>query len=270
MNWGIQSEEKCTKTWFQNVHLRAFEECLRANHNPDDGLTNSGQNFGNGLPNIDVNVLPEGRVKRSLVLELASNPEVNVHTVCAAIMAWGGMRRNHRDSLFTKSSSEWFQVAQDIRHGVIDRKTAYSRFTELRHQEKLKGAGPAYFTKLIYFLTPRRETTLKTAYIMDQWAGCSINLLVGREVVLMNVTKTWKRQADELAPSLEFTVADENTGDNYETFCSAVDRLKDYFGISADQVDRALVSTGGRNPEPWRQYVTDQRQRSLCSGVKLD
>lgn len=268
MNCGIQSEERYATTWFLDVHLRVFEKCLNANHNPDDGPTKSGRSFGEGLPNVDVNVLPEGRVKRSLVLEFASSPEVNIHTVCAAIMAWGDMRRNHRDSLFKQSGSEWFQIAQDIRRGVIDRKTAYSRLTELRSQEKLKGAGPAYFTKLIYFLTPRRETTLKTGYIMDQWAGCSINLLVEREVVLMNVTKKWKRQADETAPSFEFTVADENTGENYETFCSAVDRLKDHFGISAEQVDRALVSAGGRSPEPWRRYVTDQRRRSLCSGVK--
>ena len=269
MNCGIQSDEKRTKTWFQDVHLRTFQRCVRANHDPDDGPTKRGRAFGMGLPNVDVSVLPEGQVKRSRVLELASSPEVNVHTVCAAIMAWGGMHQNHRDSLFKKSGREWFQVARDIRRGVIDRKTAYSRLAELRRKKKLNGAGPAYFTKLIYFLTPRQET-VKTGYIMDQWAGCSINLLVGREVVLMNVTKTWKRQANDMAPSFEFTVADENTGDNYETFCSEVDRLKDCFGMTAEQVDRALVSAGGRNPELWRQYVTEERQRFLCSGVKLD
>ncbi|MCY4189346.1 MAG: hypothetical protein OXD30_12765 [Bryobacterales bacterium] len=220
MNRGIQSEEKRTKGWFQAVHFRAFRRCVRANHDTDDRPTKRGRTFDMGLPNVDVSVLPEGHVKRSRVLELTSSPEVNVHTVCAAIMAWGRMHQSHRDSLFKKSGREWFQVAQDIRRGAIDRKTAYSRFTELRRQEKLKGAGPAYFTKLIYFLSPRQETTLKIGYIMDQWAGCSINPLVGREIVLMNVTKTWKRQANDMAPSFGFTVADENTGDNYETFCS--------------------------------------------------
>lgn len=42
----------------------------------------------------------------------------------------------------------------------------------------------------------------------------------------MNVTKTWKREADELAPSFEFTLAYENIGDNYQTFWSAVDALR--------------------------------------------
>lgn len=270
MNCGIESEEKCTKTGFQDEHLCVFQQCVHANPDPDDGLTRDCRAFGEGLPNVDTNVLPIGNVTRSHVLELASIPEVNVHTVCAAIMAWGGMRKDHRNSLFKESDSEWIQVAQDIRSGLIDRKTAYCHLAELRRQKKFNGAGPAYFTKLIYFLTPRQERTLKTGYIMDQWAGCSINVLVGREVVLMNATKTWKRQADDLVPSFQFTVADQNTGNDYETFCSAVDRLKDCFGITVDQVDRALVSAGGRDPEPWRRYVTRQRVRFVYSGVRLD
>ena len=256
--------------WFRDEHLSAFQECVRANHDPDDGTTKWGRTFGDGLPNVDVTVLPEKHVKRSCVLKLASNPEVNVHTVSAAIMAWGGMHKRHRDLLFKENGTEWLEVAQNIRCGVIDRMTAYNRLKDLRSQKKLKGAGPAYFTKLIYFLTPRHGAALKTGYIMDQWAGCSVNLLVGREVVLMNVTKTWKRQLGQWVPSFAFRVADENTGDNYEAFCSEVDRLASYFGINAEQVDRALVSAGRTNPEFWRQYVTKQRQRFISSGVELN
>ena len=113
MNCGVQSEEKCTKTWFQDEHLLVFQRCIRANHDPDDGTTKGGRAFGMGLPNVDVSVLPEGHVKRSRVLELASSPEVNVHTVCAAIMAWGGMHQGHRDLLFKKSGREWFRIAQE-------------------------------------------------------------------------------------------------------------------------------------------------------------
>ena len=269
LDHSTQSEGKRTEIRFQGTHLRTFQECVRANHDPDDGPTKRGQAFGTGLPNVDVNVLPEGHVKRSRVLELASSPEVNVNTVCAAIMAWGRMHIDHRDYLFNDSGTEWLEIAQHIRCGGIDRQTAYSLLTELRPQGKLKGAGPAFLTKLIYFLMPRRDTTLKTGYIMDQWAGCSINVLVGREVVLMNVTRTWKRQADDLTPSFEFTVADENTGDNYETFCSAIDRLRESFNLTPEQVDRELYSAGGQNSEPWRRYVREQRLRLLCSDLKL-
>ena len=264
LDHSTQSDETRTAIWFQDTHFRTFQECVRANHDPDDGGKKGSREFSKYLPKADVNVLPEGPLKRSRVLELASSPEVNVNTVCAAIMAWGGMRRNHRDYLFKDSGTEWLEIAQAIRCGEIDRQTAYSRLAKLRSQEKLKGARPAFFTKLIYFLMPRRDPTLKTGYIMDQWAGCSINLLVGREAVLMNVTKTWKRQVDDLTPSFEFTVADENTGDNYETFCSAVDLLREILDLTSEQVDRELVSDGGQNPEPWRWYVTKQREGFLC------
>lgn len=268
LDHSTQSDETRTEIWFQDTHLRTFQECVRANHDPDDGPTKWGRPFGKELSNVDLNVLPEGRVKRSRVLELASSPEVNINTVCAAIMAWGGMHKNHRDYLFNDSGTEWLEIAQAIRCGEIDRQTAYSRLAKLRSQGKLKGAGPAFFTKLIYFLMPRRDPTLKTGYIMDQWAGCSINLLVGPEVVLMNVTTVRKRQADDPTPKFEFTVADKNTGDNYEIFCSAVDLLRENLDITPEQVDRELVSAGGRKPEPWRLYVKEQRLGLLSSDLK--
>ena len=84
----------------------------------------------------------------------------------------------------------------------------------------------------------------------------------------MNVVKTWKRQSGGLVPSFSFSVSDQNTGDNYEAFCSAVDRLANCFGFTPEKVDRELVSLGGQNPEGWRKYVMEQRQRFICSGVK--
>ena len=268
MRDGIQSEEDRVGMWFQEEHLSAFRNCVHVNHQPDDGITKEGQAFAEGLPDVDVEVLPEKTVKRSDVLELAGNPDVNVPTVSAAIMAWGGMQIRFRDMLFKGSGEEWLQVAEEIRSGTIDRMTAYDRFRELRRQNKLKGAGPAYFTKLIYFFTPRSSATLKMGYIMDQWAGCSINLLVGREVVLMNIAKTWKGSEDSVYADFSFNASDRNTGKNYEEFCSKVDRLASCLGFTPEKVDRELVSSGGHSLENWRKYVLEHRQRFICTGVK--
>ncbi len=213
-------------------------------------------------------VLPEGFVKRSDVLELVENPDVNVPTVSAAIMAWGGMNQRFCKMLFKESGKEWLDVAEDIRCGGIDRMTAYDRFRELRRNNKLKGTGPAYFTKLIYFFTPRSTATMKMGYIMDQWAG-SINLLAGQEVVLMNITKTYKSRHDSLYADFSFNVSDRNTGENYEEFCSKVQRLASCLGFTPEKVDRELVSRGGKKPECWRKHVSEQRHRFICSGVKL-
>ena len=70
-------------------------------------------------------------MSRRATLELALNEKVNVPTVCAAIMAWGGMDLRHRDSLFHSGDREWLDVAHEIRSGMIDRKTAYDRLREL-------------------------------------------------------------------------------------------------------------------------------------------
>lgn len=269
MKDGIQSNKEHLKTWFQEERLTAFRKCVHESHSPDDGITRRGQAYAKGLPDVDLAALPEKDVKRSDVLKLAANSDANVPTVSAAIMAWGGMDERCRDLLFKESDPEWVKVAEDIRCGAIDRKTAYDRLRELRSKRKLKGAGPAYFTKLIYFFTPRSGAALRMGYIMDQWAGCSVNLLTGRDVVRMNITMTWKRSRGDLVPAFSFSVSDHNTGDDYEQFCSAVDCLASCFGFTPEKVDRELVSSGGRNPEDWRRYVSEQRQRFIFDDPKL-
>ena len=184
-----------------------------------------------------------------------------VRTVCAAIMAWGGMCGNHRRSLFANDGRDWLHAAEDIRSGRLDRKAAYGRLQDLRNCNKLTGAGPAYFTKLIYFLMPCGSHGGRHGCIMDQWSGCSVNLLLGHELVRMNISRTWKRskRASRHRPSFEFRVADGNTPDIYEQFCRAVDRQADRFGLDVKQVDRALVSAGEPNPECWRRYGRHRR-----------
>ena len=269
MRHGVHSEQKGASTGFRDEHLSAFRKCVNANHRPDDHPGSQGQSYAKGLPGVDIEVLPKGHVRRSEVLELAKNPDVDVRTVSAAIMAWGRMNRRFCRMLFEDSGEQWVEVAEDIRCGGIDRITAYDHFRELRKKKKLKGTGPAYFTKLIYFFTPCCTARMKMGYIMDQWAGCSINLLAAQEVVLMNITKTWKSRHDSLDADLSFTVSDRNTAENYEEFCSKVDRLANSFGFTPEKVDRELVSLGGKNPECWRKHVVEHRQRFICTGVKL-
>ena len=132
----------------------------------------------------------------------------------------------------------------------------------LRDQKELKGMGPAFFTKLIYFLTRRDDPKRKPGYIMDQWVGSSVNLLTGSNLVLLDVTRTWRRSKGWLEPSFVFTVSDENTSDGYEVFCSVVDQLACRFYLCVDQVDQALFSVGGQDPGSWRKYVVAHQART--------
>ena len=217
------------------------------------------------LLDVDTAKLPDDGVKRSEVFDLAADRNVKVATVCVAAMAWGGMHLGHWNTLCRTSGGKWLEVAQCIRDGELARVQAYERLKALRAQEKLKGMGPAFFTKLIYFLAPRGEPERKAGYIMDQWAGSSVNLLVGSELVLFDITRTWKRPKNQPKATFVFTVSDENTGNNYEAFCSVMDRLACRFCLCVDQVDQALSSVGWPKPGAWREYVRSRRPGLLSA-----
>ena len=210
-------------------------------------------------PEVNTDRLPKEKVKRSEVFDLAADPTVSVATVSVAAMAWGGMHLRNWKLLWNTSNGEWLNVAQRIRKGCRTREEAYKCLKALSDQKELKGMGPAFFTKLIYFLTPRDGPERKPGYIMDQWAGSSVNLLTGSDTVLLDATRTWELRKGRLKPSLVFTVSGKNSSDDYEAFCCVVDRLASRFCLCVDQVDQALFSAGKPTPGSWRNYVTDHQ-----------
>lgn len=172
-------------------------------------------------------------------------------------MAWGGMNMRFHHRFFELAEAGWLEVAKRVRKGSLCREAAYDAFADLRHDKKLYGVGPAYFTKLIYFLCPRDLGNVKQGYIMDQWAGCSVNLLLDEDVVRMDVMRVWKRGHPK--PDYTFTVSDANTGKQYEAFCAAVDELGAMLGLCPDRIDRAMLANGGKKKSHWRRYVIDNR-----------
>lgn len=238
--------------------LQAFELGLKDGLLPDDVGGKIGWNFGLELSGVEHQRLPKARLKRSEVFSLAADHAVNTATVCAAIMAWGGMNQRFSPKFFALADQGWLEIADQIRAGTLDRLAAYDALARLRYAGKLHGLGPAYFTKIIYFLAPRTAESGSGAYIMDQWAGCSINLLLSEEVVKMDVYRQWQPGAAK--PTFDYRVSDANTGTDYLEFCSKVDELREYFGLSEDQVDRAMIASGGKVKSSWREYVVEHRQ----------
>ncbi len=238
-----------------SVHLETFKLCLGTDSmDPNSPGGNPAREFGKKLPGVCGYDLPEGKLRRDQVFELAENPEVNTATACAAVLAWGGMRTGYGDLLF--ENREWLEVACKLRNGKLDRRAAYEHFRELRRHNKLQGMGPVFFTGLICFLMPqpRQPTMCKPGYIMDQWAGNSINLLAGKEIVLMDVDNS--RRAKNGNSRLKFAVSNRNDGGNYEDFCEKVNRLAVDLGKCPKRINRALVSCRG---ESWREHVRKYR-----------
>lgn len=221
--------------------------------------------FTNGLDGIDPDSFEpadtdKGKISRSEIFALAKDDRITTPTVCAAVLAWGGMYMTYRQELFDQKGAEWLTVAENWREAKCSRQEAFDELRSIRARGALKGLGPAFYTKLIYFLTRRDCETIKQGYIMDQWAACSINLLVGKPIVHLNCSMTAAKGTKPT--TYGFTVSDLNSGLQYEEFCVAMDALVALDpNYSSDMIDRALLGNGKNKKEisTWRAHVTRHR-----------
>lgn len=217
------------------------------------------ERFGNG-------------VDRSRLLALCSDPTIPTLDLCIAIFAWGGMRDSNRDHLFKRAVAPWLNVAKQIRDGQLTRQDAFDAFALLNHKRFLVGVKPAYYTKLIYFLMPR-EGAGPIGYIMDQWLGCSINLICKQEVVRLDSGVYWANEgrgrARQVVQKAVAQVSPLNTGKHYERFCRAVEMVAARMGSgwTPEAAELALMSRGGVPPAPWREYVIKNRLFGLGVNV---
>ncbi len=217
---------------------------------------------------LDHGNLPPEQVNRKSLLAMQSNPLTPTEVICVSIFAWGGMRVSNGKLLFGKSMHPWLEVAEEVRTGMLNRRDGYDAFNNLRKDNSLSGLGPAYFTKLLYFLPPRN----KNGYIMDQWLGLSINLLTGSELVRLNESITFDWKPGTVIPNFNSLVCDHNTADGFEKFCQVIEELSKLMGApwTPELVELALISEGGQESrrQPWRKYVTQHRRQRLLAELQ--
>jgi hypothetical protein len=244
---------------FQADHLRFLREC-RASFDPAEEIAGGipASWFAYVSPSKR-DELPTHRCNRGDLFQLVKS-EPRIEIVSAAILAWGGMHRHHGKQLFERNG--WLEIAQHIREGGYSRGEAYDAFAELRAEGDLPGMGPAYFTKLIFFLMPRAGNSERlVGYIMDQWTACSINLLLDDpSAIRTDAMYSWSGSEKV---SSQYVVSDHNSRDQYERFCQAVEALAADLQLSPEATELLLLSEGGRNPHPWRQYVKQNRRPAL-------
>lgn len=185
------------------------------------------------VPNVAaLSKTPHDRAQVRAVCRDAAQP-VLFGYVCA--MVWGGQGKG--PGRLKRAKAVWAERAKiagpltRLRAGGVTRREAFDLFCG---EEQVKGLGPSYFTKLLYFFSPATD-----CYIMDQWTSKSINLLTGKSVVHIYDSSPTRR----------------NTGENYQAFCEEIDHLAQLLGQTGDQIEQRLMSKGGRNRAPWRAHV---------------
>jgi hypothetical protein len=214
------------------IHFRQFEQCRELPQGSAGRKVASwAETIAAGLSsryNLDDEAIDRSRLKA-----ICADPRSSDERRFLACMAWGGMRSNHGRSAWS-SKEYWLHELQELGR-VQSRECAYSIFSNLRRRKRLPGVGPAYFTKLIFFMRPDLY-----GYIMDQWTAKSVQLIAGSQ---------WP----EL--SAQGHVLDSNTPDRYENFCSDVDRIAERCQLNGEATEAKMFSSGGRNPGGWRKYV---------------
>ena len=200
-----------------------------------------------------VEALSNNQEGRDYLKKLCAETSVPPEVCFLAIMAWGGMKSDH-GRLAWQLRDKWTPIISDLRKGQIERKEAYSRFRAFRNENPRCGFGPAYFTKLIFFTSPRHD-----GYIMDQWTSISLNKLVtfsSRPIVSLIRGQTRGR--------LSYSVSDTNGSDGYEIFCQGIeflanqkDIIETFKSTHPEDIEMRMFSFGGRNPAAWRNYIKE-------------
>lgn len=184
--------------------------------------------------------LPNTLLDRSALNEICANQNSLFAYIC--IMAWGlqgsgpGASKNVIEAWKNRSLIK--EKIDALKKGELNRIEAYDLFCG---SNKVPGLGPAYFTKLLCFFSPKKDM-----YIMDQWTTKAILLLTNKNII--KHSKTGPTQA--------------NDGHNYELFCRFIDDLTSIIQAqNGQEVEQRLFSNGalhGNSRGVFRQFIFDK------------
>jgi len=193
---------------------------------------------------------PQAKFSRVSIANVIRNERVSDADVSMLIFAWGGMAVKNAKSVLG-SINQWLEIVSDLRDEKLTHLEAYERFLMQSLEGNMPGCSPAFYTKLIFFLTKHLD---RRGFIMDQWLGRSINLLADREIVLFN-------QPRRKSPLKQGFVHKRNKCSTYEEFCEAICNLTLVSGetgpdvrVREENMEMRLFSEG-RGKGEWRKYV---------------
>ena len=201
----------------------------------------------------DLEIFCDKKIVRCDVRKFVDNKDANALAKVLFILAWGGMTLPNAKKTLESYQNCWKKIVDDMLEKNLCRDEAYKRFHSLVENGKLTHMGPAYFTKLIYFLEPKHN-----GYIMDQWTARSMNLLRKSNECEIQLIPTTKRKSDGFR---NFRVNPiKNDVSIYRAFCEDLERLAEYLGKNPEKTEKLIFSKGGRVKKMgcWRRFVLEE------------
>ena len=185
--------------------------------------------------------LPKKSLTKTELINICNNEDVLFGYLC--VMAWGAQGRGPSGPKYAQScwaSKEKMEfLIKSVKNNHLSRENAYNIFA--KKENKIKGLGPSYFTKLLFFFSSNRKN-----YIMDQWTTKSVLLLTN-----INFIKHGNGYPNN-----------KNDGVNYELFCRVIDDLAKVLNLdSGVEMEEQLFSFGSIKRKPrgeFRQIIYDK------------
>ncbi len=206
---------------------------------------------------VDLEIFCDKKIDRCDVRKFVENKDANALAKVLFILAWGGMTLPNAKKALESYQNCWKMIVDDMLEKNLCRDETYKRFHSLVENGKLTHMGPAYFTKLIYFLEPKHN-----GYIMDQWTARSMNLLRKSNKYKIHLISTTKRKSDGLR---NFRVDPiKNNVCIYRAFCEDLEHLAEYLDIDSEETEKLIFSKGGRVNKMgcWRHFVLEKTSKT--------
>ena len=206
----------------------------------------------------DIPKLPDKRFNRSELLEFIQPfrgknevDEITIRKLIISVFAWGGMRLSPKVGQLAINTIESYEkICLRLLSGELDSISAYDEFYKQKELRKMRGIGPAFYTKLIFFFGNQ------TGVIMDQWTARSTNLLLDGSVVKLNSTKCVdpKNRQQVYANYLEF-ISELKTILSIESVSKTEELI-----FSCSHIHPTVINRLGKHHQAcsaWRKYVAE-------------
>lgn len=226
-------EGRDAESWFESVK------------NSDDCPNNIRNSSDWDISGLSTKQLNRGELIEELSELRSSRPisDKAIKKSVIEIFAWGRMRKNHA-RMVLPGIKKYQEICKDLVRAYLNPVDTYKEFFIAYHSKEFKGMGPAYYTKLIYFLGDQKGP------ILDQWTGRSINKLCKYPIVMLG--------------NGENTVSMNNGPKRYAKYIEIVEQLQKILKLQSPSEAEELMFSCSHN-DPRVEGRLGEKHHKICS-----